>query len=242
MAFDDVLPRNSESRALAIAFRLIRKNAPQVKWIISFADATQSGDGAIYRAVGFVLTAIKENDQIWEAPDGERAARLVKTNLNEGSGRDKYVDKYLTGSGARFSRTSLTDNRSHGQQAAARNAIVNRVTESKKIRHSLELRGICTPGAPERFGSARGASSMRPYIEAGFRPLPGFQVRYIYFLDPAYRARLTVPELPYSEIERRGAGMYRGQKRGTGETDSAPQTNVETEGASPIVPLIVEAP
>ena len=65
MAFDDVLPRNSESRALSIAFRLIKKNAPHVKWIISFADATQCGDGTIYRGSGFVLTMIKENEGLF---------------------------------------------------------------------------------------------------------------------------------------------------------------------------------
>ena len=56
MAFDDVLPRNSESRAIAIAMKLIRKNAPQIKWVISFADGCQCGDGTIYRASGFILT------------------------------------------------------------------------------------------------------------------------------------------------------------------------------------------
>lgn len=58
-----------------------------------------------------------------------------------------------------------------------------------------------------------GAASMKPFIDAGARPLHGFQLRYIYFLDPSYRARLTVPELPYSEIERMGAAMYKGEKR-----------------------------
>ena len=53
MAFDDALPRNSESRAISIAFRLIKKNAPQIKWIISFADGCSCGDGTIYRASGF---------------------------------------------------------------------------------------------------------------------------------------------------------------------------------------------
>ena len=38
MAFDDVLPKNSESRAIGIAIRLIRKYAPNVKWLLSFAD------------------------------------------------------------------------------------------------------------------------------------------------------------------------------------------------------------
>lgn len=44
----------------------------------------------------------------------------------------------------------------------------------------------------------------------GAQRLPGFQLRYIYFIDPKWRKRLTVPELPFSEIDRRGAGMYKG--------------------------------
>ena len=38
MAFDDYLPKNSESHCISIALRLIKKNAPQIKWILSFAD------------------------------------------------------------------------------------------------------------------------------------------------------------------------------------------------------------
>lgn len=61
MAFDDYLPKNSESRCIAISMRLIKKYAPQIKWVISFADGCQCGDGTIYRASGFVLTGVKEN-------------------------------------------------------------------------------------------------------------------------------------------------------------------------------------
>lgn len=165
MAFSDALPRNSESRALGIAMKLLKKHAPQIKWVISFADGTQCGDGTIYRAAGFVLTGIKKNDQIWEAP-----------------------------AGARFSRTSLTDGRSKTQQQAA--VRLSRVTATK-AGNILKT----------------GAASMKSFVAAGFKPLDGFQLRYIYFIDPSYRARLTVPELPYSEIERQGAGMYRGEKR-----------------------------
>ena len=172
MAFTDVLPRNSESRALAIAMRLIRKYAPQVKWVVTFADGTQSGDGTIYRAAGFVLTGIKKNDQIWAV-------------AAQGVGQ----------AGARFSRTSLTDGRSKKQQANAR-ALCHRVTVTKGA-SILET----------------GGASMRVFQDHGFAPLPGFQLRYVYFLDPSYRSRLTVPELPYSEIERAGAGMYKGQSR-----------------------------
>ena len=61
MAFDDYLPRNSESRCIAITIKLIRKQAPQIKWILSFSDGTRCGDGTIYRASGFYLTGIKNN-------------------------------------------------------------------------------------------------------------------------------------------------------------------------------------
>lgn len=187
MAFDDSLPRNSESRAISVAMRLLRKHAPQLKWVISFADATQCGDGTIYRASGFVLTGIKKNDQIWIAPE----------------------------TGARESRTSLTDNRSKREQARARDAaVISRVTVTKgnHIMHGASLRpGI---GAIGCAASPGGASSMKYYIESGFRPLDGFQLRYIYFLDQSYRERLTVPDLPYSEIQRVGASMYKGVRAG----------------------------
>lgn len=41
--------------------------------------------------------------------------------------------------------------------------------------------------------------------------LEGYQLRYIYFLDPKYRKRLTVPEIPFSKIDELGAGMYKGE-------------------------------
>jgi len=34
MGFSDILPRNSESRAIAITCRLIRQHYPHIKWII----------------------------------------------------------------------------------------------------------------------------------------------------------------------------------------------------------------
>lgn len=70
MAFTGALPQNSGSRCLSIAFKLFEKHAPHVKWVVSFADATQCGDGAVYRASNFVLTGIKENHHLIELPDG----------------------------------------------------------------------------------------------------------------------------------------------------------------------------
>ena len=159
MAFSEALPRNSESRALGIAMKLLKKFAPHIKWVISFADACQCGDGAIYRASGFVLTGIKKNDQIWQAPDGKTISRLVATNNNRGSGRDALLD---------YAR---------------------------------------------QFGDIGDtvAASMNPFKRVGYKPLIGYQLRYIYFIDTTYRDRLTVKEIPYDKIKELGASMYRGK-------------------------------
>ena len=77
MAFDSFLPKNSESRCISIAIKLIKKNAPHIKWIISFADGCQCGDGTIYRATGFYLTAIKKNTGMWQMPSGEVVADII---------------------------------------------------------------------------------------------------------------------------------------------------------------------
>jgi hypothetical protein len=187
MAFSDWLPRNSESRAISVAMRLIRKSYPHIEWVVSFADGTQCGDGTIYRASGFILTGIKENTQIWQAPSGEK-----------------------------FSRMSLTDGKSKQEQESAR--IVASRTTLTKGKHVLE----------------NGAASMKQFSEAGWKPLSGFQLRYIYFLNPAARSRLTVPVLPFSEIERRGAGMYLGKpKRVESDTMDTPVFQTGEGGSIP---------
>lgn len=186
LAFADWLPRNGESRAIAYAMRFIKKTYPWMKWVISFADGTQCGDGTIYRASGFYLTGIKVNNQIWEAPTGET---FNDTSIRPGIGGERERAKQV------FSRTSLTDGRSKQQQQAK--TVLSRTTMTKG-NYILET----------------GASSMKIYKGAGWKPKEGFQLRYIYFLDPTAKDRLTVPILPFSEIERRGAGMYKGVKRG----------------------------
>ena len=187
MAFADWLPRNGESRAIGFAFRWMRKQYPHIKWCVSFADACQCGDGTIYRASGFVLTGLKVNNQIWEAPKGE---------------------------------TSLTDGRSKQQQQQTKQ-VISRTTTTKG-KHITE----------------DGASSMKRYIEAGWKPKPGFQLRYIHFLDPAARQRLTVPVLPFSEIDRRGAGMYLGKPRVRSVDSDTVAVQVTEGGANPTRTLL----
>lgn len=170
MAFSEVLPRNSESRALGVALRLIKKKYPHIEWIISFSDGTQCGDGTIYRASGFVLTGIKKNTSIWVAPDGS-----VSTDLSLRLGQ---TAKGKAGKPKTISKTTVTKGKHIGQT---------------------------------------GGSTMKHFKEAGYKPLEGFQLRYLYFLHPDARDRLTVPILPFSKIAEMGAQMYRGEKPEAGE-------------------------
>jgi hypothetical protein len=94
MAFTDALPRNSESRALSVAFRMIRKHRPDIKWVLSYSDATRCGDGTIYRASGFVLTGIKRNSGIWQLPDGEI---VTIVGMNTGAAAQRRLG-YVQGS------------------------------------------------------------------------------------------------------------------------------------------------
>lgn len=80
MAFDDYLPRNSESYCIGATLRMIRKQAPHIKWVISFADGCSCGDGTIYRASNFVLTGIKENNAICLLPNGKKVHQISLTS------------------------------------------------------------------------------------------------------------------------------------------------------------------
>ena len=82
MAFDDHLPKYSESRCIAISIKLIKKNAPQIKWILSYSDATQCGDGTIYRASGFKLTQINKNSTIYKLANGDVVAKRGDSKYN----------------------------------------------------------------------------------------------------------------------------------------------------------------
>ena len=80
MAFDDYLPKNSESRCIAISIKLIKKNASHIKWIISFADGTQCGDGTIYRASGFKLVSIVNNTALRIDPKTGESMHVIQAH------------------------------------------------------------------------------------------------------------------------------------------------------------------
>jgi len=155
MAFDDYLPKYSESRCIAISIKLIKKNAPQIKWIVSFSDSTQCGDGTIYRASGFKLTLIKKNTDLYLLPNGEiKHSMTIKTNKQLMSKYGSYK-KYL--------------NKEH----------------------------------------------------KGYKAVDGFQLRYIYLIDK--KAQLNCEDLAFTEIDKKGAGMYKGEKIKLSERNRAQQ-------------------
>jgi len=75
--------------------------------------------------------------------------------------------------------------------------------------------GINTSSAMRsKFSAMTGKkiSTAQDMMKVGATRLDGYQLRYIYFLNPEARQRLTVPEIPFSKIDEMGAGMYRGEK------------------------------
>lgn len=102
MAFDDYLPRNSESFCIAKTLKLIKKNAPQIKWVVSFADGCSCGDGTIYRASNFVLTAIKENFNLCELPNGEKVHKMTLESNPTNPRKELNGKSYYEITGGRF--------------------------------------------------------------------------------------------------------------------------------------------
>jgi hypothetical protein len=144
MAFDDYLPKYSESRCIAISIKLIKKNAPHIKWIISFADGTQCGDGTIYRASGFKLVGIVDNTALRINPKTKEAIHVIQAH---------------------------------------------------HLKISKEFRT--------------------------WKAFKGKQLKYIYLIDK--NMKITEKILPYSEIDKQGAGMYKGKKISLSERNRAQQ-------------------
>lgn len=161
MAFSELLPRNSESRAMAVSFRMIKKHYPHIEWVVSFSDGTQCGDGTIYRAAGFVLTDIRESDAL---------------RINPSTGEVMHVIQ-------------------------AHHKMI-----SKEFRTWAKTKG--------------------------------YQMRYVYFINPDARQRLTVPVIPFSKINEMGAGMYKGKPR---TKEQASEHHSDLGGATPTCTLQLKA-
>lgn len=219
MAFTETLPRNSESRAIAIAMKLIAKHAPQVKWVLSFADATQCGDGAIYRASGFVLTSIKQNGQLYRLPHpSELDIALCKMNGlsdSEINAIHSWLQEITPLNSQLVMAHKLTiEDRPNPAPSCDKMAL-----EGAPHAHKMSIEGGVRPSALlsqvkniMRRLTNGGTSADKLFRAIGGYPAKGYQLRYIYFIDKSYQDRLTCPIVPFSKIKEMGVGMYRGEK------------------------------
>ena len=149
------LPLNEQTKNIINSdmVKLIKKNAPHIKWILSFADGTQCGDGTIYRASGFILTNIKKNNTIWKSPEGKVKTDIsLRLNLKSNVKKDDLLENY------------------------------------------------------------KGGSSMKMFKDAGWKPIEGYQLRYVYFIDKNKIKDLTVEPIPFYKIKEMGASMYKGKR------------------------------
>lgn len=100
MVLESDVPRNAESRVIAAACRLLRRHAPHIKWILSFADAGQCGDGTIYRASGFALTGIRWTEFL-RLPGGRMVHKLcASANAPQALGGAASVPEFARRTGA----------------------------------------------------------------------------------------------------------------------------------------------
>lgn len=187
LAFDDFLPKNSESRCLSVMIKLIRKNYKNIQWIVSFADGTQCGDGTIYRASGFVLTNISISKNLARLPSGETIHKMT--------------------------------------------------LEAHPTQQRKEL------GGKSYYDITGGKYNFTQYVlRAKAKIIPGFQLRYIYFIDKTAKDRLTVPILPFSDIDKMGASMYKGQRIARAGSETVTRQVIQPEeGGSIPTPALIEA-
>lgn len=174
MALADWLPRNGESRTIGYCMRFLRKQYPHLKWVVSFSDGTQCGDGTIYRASGFVLTGIKKSFNLVRLPCGDVIHKMTLES-NPTSPRSELFGKtYYSVTGGKF--------------------------------------------------------DFRKYVQhVNGEIIPGFQLRYMYFIDPNQRENLTVPILPFSKIDEMGARMYKGEPSCGNSVNCTATSQVESD-------------
>lgn len=114
-----------------------------------------------------------------------------------------------------------------------------KVVNNSQLAHRMKVQDKCSGLSKEVLRRNNGKNStMEEYARRyGGEVAEGYMLRYIYFLDPTAKERLTVPILPFSEIEKRGAGMYKGIKRQkqamTG--DQPEQRRCDTDPDAPIM-------
>lgn len=163
-----------------MSLKLIKKHAPQIKWVISFADACSCGDGTIYRASNFVLTGIKENLNLAELPDGSRVHKMT---------------------------------------------LASNPTSPRK-----ELGGLTF------FDVTGGTYNFKKYLDyVGATPIPGYQLRYIYFIDKSKRKKMLIQKVSAARLNPAAYNPRRDLKPGDKDYEKLKRSIEEFGFVEPVV-------
>jgi hypothetical protein len=65
----DDLPRNSESRFIAIVLRFLKQHT-DLRFLVSYADPAQGHVGTIYQATGWIYTGLSQATPLYDIGDG----------------------------------------------------------------------------------------------------------------------------------------------------------------------------
>ena len=70
MAMIDEAPKLSESQAISLSFKFIKRYYTNIKWLLSFSDGKEGNVGTIYQATNWIYLGYRESDSFYEL-DGE---------------------------------------------------------------------------------------------------------------------------------------------------------------------------
>ena len=100
---DDLLPRNSESRSLAVILRYLRKRQSTVKTVVAYSDPSAGHTGGIYRACGFLYLGLSDSTPLYKLSDGS-----VQHSRTLGHRYGSRSQKYLASQGLEVSLVPQT--------------------------------------------------------------------------------------------------------------------------------------
>ena len=137
--------------------------------------------------------------------------RLIRKNYPHIKWIQSFSDATACGDGtiyraSGFVLTSIKENSSIYEFPDGARIAVMSITNAGD---PLGRRKVC-----DKYGAKYDSSaSMKPFIAIGAKKAVGSMLRYIYFIHKDCEENLTVPIIPFSEIEKMGAGMYKGEKK-----------------------------
>lgn len=93
MAMADDSPKLSESEAIGLTIRYIKKQFPEVKWLLSFSDGKQGNVGTIYQATNWDYVGFNKSDSFFELDGSVFHSVQIWHKFREGKPNVKTMDE-----------------------------------------------------------------------------------------------------------------------------------------------------